>query len=367
MPSRRNKALVSAVVAVLAAAWPAKATAQIGSGFQRTLFRGLEYAGNYLFLSSPQNGPFFDDNIFAQRVEQNRAGGGYSYEQWRFFGTDSYDNPTTLDLGPLKFDLGTDPQIANVNAQVGLHTRAGFTTTLLPEVFFQQQTALRQTSGVSNQTLSTPAPIRYNVTLNTGVQDLEWVGNLFLDTSARINLLGFYDYNLRLTNVGTFTTDGALVVDKEITDFDVGPIDTSGNIVLDAISLLFQAAGGPGAAVPVQIASAAGQKEKTIDEIMAQVEAGEELSDEDVAALMHHVLTNALFSDPLAILNGTIPSEAAINDAITVSFTPDPDALTNSAQTVPEPGTLGLLGVAACLLWYGRGGRRRTADFDRAR
>lgn len=359
MHSRRKLVFTSAVIAVLLVAWPTPAQAQFGSGFGRTLFRGLEYAGSFNFLSSPQNGPFFNDNIFAQRVEQNRAGGGYTYEQWRFFGTDSYNNSTTLDLGPLKFDLGTDPQLANVNAQVGVHTRTGYTTTLIPEVFFQQETAQRQTSGFSGQTIAQPLPIRYNVTLNTGVQDLQWTGNVFLDTSMRINMLGFYDYDLRLTNVGTFDADGALIVDEEVTDFDIGPIDTSGHIVLDAIAFLFQALGGPGAAVPVEIVSAAAQKEKTIDEIMAQVEAGEDLSDEDVAALMHHVFTAALFQDPLATLSGSIPAGQAINDALSVSFTPDPDALTNTPQSIPEPGTLGLLGVAAGILGYGRSRRRQ--------
>ncbi|MCZ6682295.1 MAG: hypothetical protein O7B26_03865, partial [Planctomycetota bacterium] len=300
MRSQRNMVLISAVFAVVLVAWPAQAPAQFGSGFGRTLFRGLEYAGSFDFLSSPQNGPFFNDNIFTHRVEQNRAGGGFSYEQWRFFGTDSYNNATTLDLGPLKIDLGTDPQLASVNAQVGLHTRTGYTTTLIPEVFFQQETAQRRTSGLTSQTVAQPLPIRYDITLNTGVEDLRWTGNIFLNTEFRINILGFYDYDLRLTNVGTFDANGALIVSEEVTDFDIGPIDTSGHIVLDAIAFLFQAVGGPGAAVPVEIASAAAQKEKTLDEIMAQVEAGEELSDEDVAALMHHVLTTALFQDPLA-------------------------------------------------------------------
>ena len=71
MQPRRIRILVTLGIAVGAMGEPAQA--QFG-GLQRTLFRGAYYSGNHNFLSSPQGGPLFDNNIFDQRVEYNRAG-----------------------------------------------------------------------------------------------------------------------------------------------------------------------------------------------------------------------------------------------------------------------------------------------------
>ncbi|MCA9297329.1 MAG: hypothetical protein KC983_12450, partial [Phycisphaerales bacterium] len=108
----------------------------------QTLFRGAEYAGNPQFLSQPQNGPLFNFNAFTQRVEYNRAGDGYTYEFFRFFGSDSYGNQNFLDLGPLNVQLFPD-QALGQSQYTGIHGRTGFTTRFIPEVFFEAETGER--------------------------------------------------------------------------------------------------------------------------------------------------------------------------------------------------------------------------------
>ena len=78
------------LVAVGAFAEPAHAQF---SSLQQMLFRGATYTGERKFVSNPQGGPLFDNNLFSQRLEFNRTGQGYTYEQFRFFGTDSFNNP----------------------------------------------------------------------------------------------------------------------------------------------------------------------------------------------------------------------------------------------------------------------------------
>lgn len=354
MQSRRHKIVLLTTTVLIALSCTAKAGAQFGA-VQRTLFRGLELAGNRLFISSPQGGPFFDDNIFNQRVEYNRAGDGYTYEQWRFFGEDSFGNPTTLDLGPLKFDLGRDPTLLGNAQPIGLHTRAGFTQRFIPEIFFQQETAQRFTDVFAGTSAVQAAPLRYDITLNTGVQDFQWFGNILLDTSGRINALGFYDFQLRLTNVGTFTADGMLVGDQQDTDFDLGPINVSGNVVFDLLAAVAASVAGPDAAMPLRAGSAAAQRDKSIDEILARANAGETLSEEEVQTLVNHVLVLAILQDPLTSLTTGIPAEQTLGDAIRISLTPaDPSDIAGQTAAVPEPGTLGLLAAAAAVLWLRR-------------
>lgn len=317
--------------------------------FASVLFRGAEFAGNPLFLSSPQNGPLFDFNNFTQRVEFNRAGQGFTYEFFRFFGADSFGNVNTLDLGPLKVEIGPDGTLRQ-NQRVGLHGRTGFTTTLIPEVFFQAETGQRtfnQFSGVSGFSIE---PLKYRVTFNTGVQDFEWAGNILIDADGRMNALGFYDFTLRMANVGSATADGVILQDEEITDFDVGPINVSGNIGFDLLAGLLQSTGLTGAAAPPRIFSAAAQRDKTVDELLAELEAGEGLTDEEAQFLIQQMFITAFQSDPLGFIMNGIPTEVPGFEALTLSLSaadssPPPDSAT---ATVPEPSAvlLIILGLA---------------------
>ena len=90
-----------------------------------SLFNLAHYTGDHTLISNPQGGPLFDNNIYDQRLELNRTGQGYTFEQFHFFGPDSFDNPNSLDLGAFKVQLGRDPTVTTNPQPVGIHSKIG--------------------------------------------------------------------------------------------------------------------------------------------------------------------------------------------------------------------------------------------------
>jgi len=343
--------------------WTTESSAQYGD-FQRMLFRGAEYAGNNLFLSNPQGGPLYDYNQFRQRLEYNRAGDGYTYESFRFFGSDSFGNTNTLDLGPFKIELGFDPAVTPSNQAIGIHNRIGYTTRFIPEVFFESQTGQRTYNQFSGVSTYAPTPLNYTVTFNTGIQDFEWSGNALLDMSGRINVLGFYDFEMQFTNIGSYEADGLFVHDEQVNDFDIGPINISGNIGFDLLAGLLQGDGATGDAVPPRIYSGAAQKDKTADDLLAQMKAGEALTEGEMRFLAQEMFRAAFEADPLGMLTNGMPSDVPGFEGLMLSTTAAPgtgdgDGSDGALSTVPEPGTLGFLAGAVAALAAARPFRRR--------
>lgn len=348
----QNRTLVpAALLAVILSSFvPSEAIAQFGV-VQRFLFRGAQYAGDPLFLSRPQNGPLFDFNQFTNRVEWDRVGGGYSYEFFRFFGPDTYGENTFLNLGPFQLDLTPDPSLGQ-SQPVGLHGRVGYSTRFIPEAFFQFETGeRRQTQDFSGGTTAfVTAPIRYDATFNAGIQDFQWTGNVLIDSEGRINILGFYDLEMRIVNTGEYTADGVLVKDEQVTDFDTGPINVSGHVLFDALASLLQANGNPLTAVPPRLVTGAAQRGKTVDELMADLQAGERLTDEEVQFLVEQMFISAFLSDPLGVMFNGLPQEIPGFEGFTLSANtsePGPIDLTED-NAVPEPSTLLFVSLAAC-------------------
>lgn len=332
-----------------------------GGDFLRALFRGTEFAGNPLFLSTPQGGPNFDFNQFSQRVEFNRAGDGYTYEFFRFFGPDSFNNPTFLDLGPLQVELAPDLNLGQVQL-TGIHGRVGFTTRFIPEVFFEAETGQRQFNQFQDVGTFSVEPLAYRVTFNTGIQDFEWAGNALIDTGGRINALGFYDFDLRFVNVGNFEADGVILQDEQVTDFDVGPVNVSGHIVLDALASLIQANGSEAGALPPRIFSAAAQKEKTVDDLLAQLEAGDPLTNEEAQFLIQQMFIEAFRLDPIGMIMNGLPAEVPGFEGLSLqtSAITDPQASAQAA-VAPEAGTLLMFTLAAVFLLIRFTANRRRA------
>lgn len=340
----RRYAPVPAVSVMLVLSLTSAVSAQYGD-IQRLLFRGLEYSGNYNYLLQPQNGPLFNYNRFTQAVQYNRAAQGYTYESYKFFGPDSFGNANTLDLGPLRVELGGDPALGTNRDLIGLHTQLGYSTRLIPEVFFEGETGQRSYNQFSGISSFSPAPLHYRVSLNTGVEDLEWSGNALINTSGRLNALGFYDFTLRLTNVGNYEADGVVLKDEQVTDFDLGPIDVSGNIFLDAMSGLLQAVGLPAGATPARVLSGASSREKQVDELLAKVEGGGTLTNAEWQYLLQQMIEAAYQADPLGVMLNGLPAEVPGFEGLSLSLAASSiDEV--SSLGVPEPGTLGLCALA---------------------
>ncbi len=359
--------LVSAslmIAVVLLAVRPVGAVDLSVGSLASTLFRGAEYAGDPQFLSQPQNGPLFNFNAFTQRLEYNRAGDGYTYEFYRFFGSDSYGNQNFLDLGPLQLQLFPDPNLGQTQFS-GIHNRVGYTTRFIPELFIESETGERvltqNFSGGSS--IFNVAPIGYNVSFNAGVQDFEWSGNILVDSSMTINALGFYDADFRVVNRGSATADGIALSDEQVTDFDTGPINVSGHLLLDAIGALFQANGNPGTAAPFQIGSGAAQREIAVDELLAKAEAGEGLTDEEVQMLVEEMFITAFLNDPFGTIQNGIPSSVPGFEQFGFELLGDAgDAVaidTADSEAIPEPGMLVLFGMAGAFGYFLRSNRHR--------
>ncbi len=344
MPTHR-RLLACLISAVLVLALCSDSFAQF-TAIQQTLFRDFEFAGNDNFLSSPQNGPLFNFNQYFQRLEYNRAGDGYTFEFFHFFGPDTFGNINTLDLGPVQLQLGPDPALGQ-SQLTGTHNRIGYTTRLIPEVFIQSETGQRAFNQFSGVSTFNEEPIQYRMTFNTGIQDFEWTGNAQINMDGRINILGFYDFNLRMTNVGNFDAGGVLVEDEQVTDFDIGPIDVSGNLAMDAIGSLFQGAGLDLFAVPPRILSGAAQKDAQVDELLSRLEAGESLTDEEAQVLATNMIVRAFETDPLGtILNG-LPTEVSGFEGLSLETSAAEPSELVAVESVPETSTLCMLLLGA--------------------
>jgi hypothetical protein len=361
--TKRTQTLLTAIPVGLILVTTTTAQAQY-SDLQRLLFRGLEYGGTYSYLLQPQTGPLYNFNQFEQAVQFNRLAQGYTYESYRFVGPDSFGNANTLDLGPLKVQLGVDPTVTNSSQPIGVHSSIGYTTTLLPAVFFNMETGQRSYNQFSGISTFAPTPLHYTVTLNTGVEDLEWSGNALIRSSGNLNALGFYDLSLRFTNVGNYTADGLLVKDEQVTDFDLGPINVSGNLFLDATSSFQQSLGLPSQADFTRILSGASDKQKQVDDLLAKTRAGGTLTDAEWQFLLQQMIQTAYRTDPLGVVLNGLPQEVRGFEGLSfdmVASEVDTGASAADSSLVPEPGTLALCAAAFASSAVMRRWRRRQS------
>jgi hypothetical protein len=372
------------VAAVLAVLCGLAGESRGQTNFQRRLYNLADYIGNSNYIFNPQGGgPLFNNNIYDQRIEWNRLGNGWTFDQFRFFGPDSFDNPNTIDLGVFTLQIGRDATLVQSPNPVGIHNTLGYTMTGIPQVTFGSQTGQRQTDVITGQSNFIAAPLRYIMDINTGIQNFQWEGNMLINTSGTLNMLGFYDITARVVNVGNATAEGALIQSEQVTDFDTGNINVTGNVVFDALGSLFQGIGLTTAATPFHILDDAAPKDKKTDELLARLKAGEQLTDEEVGYLLQQMVLAAFFKDPLGFLQNGMPDtvpgfEGLSFAAATESAPPDPAALETSAAlqaaaevtsdsgemladtpTVPEPGTLLFLAAAVGSIGALRSFRRR--------
>ncbi len=188
------------------------------------------------------------------------------------------------------------------------------------------------------------SPFNYSFTTDTGNQVTTVNGSLFLDATASMNSLGFYDMQLDASSRQTIINDGRYSDEENPNDFDIGPIDIRGNIFADLLATvtdpIFDALGVDNI---FSHFSGAGVFEDTLNNKAAKARekalAGKALTEEEIAEL-------ASVSAMAGAMGLQIPDLSFLDTAeIAESITPTE---TSSAdKIVPEPASLLLLALTA--------------------
>jgi len=320
---RRNGRLIVSilVVAFIFAAVDAPASADTG----KMLLRGISYALSPT-LGQTANGPLADQNIFRQRLIRNFAGDGYGYEFTRTLGTDSYGNANQIEIPGLTAAF-----------QGAIHNRIEVNRRFIPEIRIQSDTQ--------------NAPLQYNITSSPGAESFTFNGNIAANMTGTINALGFYSIQVGVSNTGTSRIDGMLLTDQRSTDFDVGPINVTGNIFTDIGSSLLQLAatsiteGANPLATLNNIPSAASAKDKNA----AALEITPDMTDAQVQEVLAKSLVQAYFTQALSELNpleqGNLAELLGVFTEQTL-FEYDSSKVNEAGKnSVPEPTTIAFLGL----------------------
>jgi len=87
---------------------------------------------------------------------------------------------------------------------------------------------------------ATPQLLSYVYNFDPGSQATQVTGNLLIDADFSINRLGFYDIALNYSSRQSVTRDGRFANDQTNNDFDLGPINVSGNVFADILAAITQ-------------------------------------------------------------------------------------------------------------------------------
>lgn len=196
------------------------------------------------------------------------------------------------------------------------------------------------------------SPLDYRYESYLGSEDMVIDGSLLLNIDTYVNQWGFYDITLQASNRATATSKHGELEDLSARlDYDIGPINLSGNIWLDAAAVLtnpfFERFGteNPFAAFGSSLASLSATGGR-IEDFIARLQSGQLLNDDELAQLINNSLLASLLdkqpsSDllskliiPEGLLNGDCPACGEKPQA-TVQW-----------LAVPEPGMLILLAGA---------------------
>lgn len=243
-----------------------------------------------------------------------------------------YYNDTNIYLGFADLTLGTD-------VPGTIQTSAIYSTRWVPAVRFGMKTV---------DLAGNPNPLGYRFESFLFGQDFTVTGSLLMDTDVYINKWGSYNVTLQASNRSTVTmagaTDGSGMPDF---DYDIGPISLSGNIYLDALALVadpfFERFGteNPFARFGNGLADIS-LKATSIEELIARLEAGQLLSDDDLSKIVNNsVLSSALGKEPSSDLFTKLILPEGLLDPQPLDC--DECGRRITAMAVPEPGMLLLL------------------------
>ena len=150
--------------------------------------------------------------------QHNYLSGGNDYRISKFFTSELSGNP--LDFGTWELTLG-----GPISIDVSTGGR------LIDEIEIHFQTAT-SSAGV-------PQPLSYDLACDVCSQASQISGSILIDGDLTINEFGCYDFHLEYSSRQSVEQNGPFD-DGDITnDFDIGPIDISGNIYADILALIF--------------------------------------------------------------------------------------------------------------------------------
>jgi len=233
----------------------------------------------------------------------------------------------TQDFNQRRFDFGAGELFLDGPISFEFHTNGR----ALNEIELSFQTAL--TENAQRQ------PLFYDLRVDTGPEASSIAGSMLIDGNLSFNSFGYYEVQLNYSSRQDIAEDEVFRGDNTVfNDVDVGPIDISGNIYIDLVSLIldpvFNALNIENPLLPL---SGQGQLANFFSP-------GAQFAPDATAAksLLHEVRNPPLVGIDSSVLTGTGDDGQSADAGFTV---------------VPEPGTLLLLAAGAvpvCIL------RRRT-------
>ncbi|HUU83938.1 MAG TPA: PEP-CTERM sorting domain-containing protein [Phycisphaerae bacterium] len=299
-----SRRFVCAILLLTAVLWPAN-TASAGA-FGDVLV-ALEYAG------------------FQGATQRNPLSNGFSTGIARNF------NNTPLDFGPTDLTL-TGP----VNLSVTTSNR-GYRTL-----------DFNLTAGAPNN------PLFYNFLSDTGGNQVQIDGSQILNVVGSVNAFGWYDFQFQYSSRQTASSTGRFAnSDGDVMDYDIGPINISGNLFADLIATVtdpfYEAAGYENIFATFSGRTARENAlDSTVSKLRAKMATGIDLTSEEVSRLMTMATTSSLHGDD-------VPGLGFLN----LSYSDDPyNEVLVSRNAVPEPATVAMLLLAGCCMAARRRRRR---------
>jgi hypothetical protein len=197
-------------------------------------------------------------------------------------------------------------------------------------------------------------PFQYSYVADVGSNRVQVVGSAVMGVNGSINQFGWYDMRVQMSSRQDIESSGRFAnSDGEMIDFDIGPVDISGNIFADILAAItdpfFENSGTENIFAAFSGRTA---RENALESTVSQLEskslAGKNLTSSEVSRLMTMVAEAQLRGDDVPDLGFL-----HLGDGETFSGSGIP-------QVAPEPSVLTMLLIPAVLLGSRRL-RRRTA------
>jgi hypothetical protein len=177
------------------------------------------------------------------------------------------------------------------------------------------------------------SPLAYLFQYDVGGQSTEVSGTVYIDASLSINQFGWYTAELTYSSRQNVERDGRFANDSDTYDYDIGPINVSGNIFADALALItdpfFEATGQFN---PFESFSGRAEWQKLFDTSTSQARRDLAGGDSLMASIMSPLLAPGAMSEPV---HGPLPLPAGTQAVGAAGVVPEPTVLLLMLLGVP--------------------------------